>query len=141
MQRRERNWLTVWRSYPCREAKPPVSAGEGDLVYPAWREGKGNVTSTLVGQVARLAPTVVTLGFEINRRHLNEPVSFEVRFQEVSTAPLGIRDSFLPKIQAQIKAITATPEIVADRAFNRLNIAKAYLGKVQFKTLVRLAIG
>ena len=83
----------------------------------------------------------MTLGFEIHRRHLNEPVSFEVRFQEASTAPLGIRDSFLPKIQAQIKAITATPEIIADRVFNRLSIAKAYLGKVQFKTLVRLAIG
>ncbi|HEY9893442.1 MAG TPA: hypothetical protein V6D37_16935, partial [Candidatus Sericytochromatia bacterium] len=110
MQRREGNWLTVWRSYPCREAKPPTSAAEGDLVYPAWMEGNGNVTSTLVGQVARLAPTVVTLGFEINRRHLNELVSFEVRFQEVSSAPLGIQDSFLPKIQAQIKAITATPE-------------------------------
>lgn len=24
-----------------REAKPPVSAAEGDLVYPAWMEGNG----------------------------------------------------------------------------------------------------
>ncbi|HEY9637687.1 MAG TPA: hypothetical protein V6D14_30115 [Coleofasciculaceae cyanobacterium] len=128
--------------FPDWESKPPVTAAEGDLVYPAWMEGTWQVTSTLVDQVAPLAPEVVTPGFESNRRYLNQPISFLVRFQTVSPPSLGISDSasgapwalrFVPlKTQGKntITALTTikTPVVVADRAFNGLNIAKAYLG-------------
>lgn len=107
-------------AFPHWQTKPPVSPATGDLVYPAWMEGNWQVTSILVDQVAPLAPEVVTPGFESNRRHLNEPVSFEVRF--------WARDSLMPKIQAKTNIPNST-EIVADRAFNGLNIAKAYLGE------------
>lgn len=90
--------------FPHWESKPPVTAAEGDLVYPDWMEGTWNVTSTLVDQVAPLAPEVVTPGFESNRRYLNQPVSFLVRFQALSNPPIGrvpatqteISDRFLP---------------------------------------------
>lgn len=110
-------------AFPHWEGKPPVTAAENrDLVYPAWMAGNWQVTSTLVDQVAPLAPEVVTPGFESNRRHLNEPVSFRVRFQEAS------QENLLPKIQTKTNPINST-KIVADRAFNGLNIAKAYLGE------------
>ncbi len=125
--------------FPSWEGKPPVSLAKADLVYPAWMEGNWTVTSTLVDQVAPLAPAVVTPGFESNRRHLNEPVSFAVRFGAVREVPREVRDSFLPIIQASKKAITATkvniPEIVADRAFNGLSIAKAYLGDTAIQSV------
>jgi hypothetical protein len=128
--------------FPDWESKPPVTAAEGDLVYPAWMEGTWQVTSTLVDQVAPLAPEVVTPGFESNRRYLNQPISFLVRFQTVSPPSLGISDStsgaqgalrFVPLKTQGKNTITAlatikTPVVVADRAFNGLNIAKAYLG-------------
>ena len=38
------------------------------------------VTSTLIDLAAPLAPEIVTPGFEGNRRQLNQPVSFVVRF-------------------------------------------------------------
>jgi hypothetical protein len=105
-------------------------------------EGTWNVTSTLVDQVAPLAPKVVTPGFENNRRYLNQPISFLVRFQSVSPPSSGISDRasgaqgalrFLPlKTQGANRGTAPTtiktPTVVADRAFNGLNIAKAYLG-------------
>jgi hypothetical protein len=107
--------------FPHWESKPPVSAATGDLVYPAWMQGNWQVRSILVDQVAPLAPEVVTPGFESNRRHLNESISFAVRFQAVS--------QMLPKIQTSKTSIFNSKEIVADRAFNGLNIGKAYLGE------------
>jgi hypothetical protein len=86
--------------------KLTVQSASGDLIYPDWMAGTWNVTSTLVDLAAPLAPDVVTPGFESNRRSLNVPVSFIVRF---------VRDS--------------SQKLVADRAFNGLNLARAYLGK------------
>jgi hypothetical protein len=119
--------------FPHWESKPPVASAQGDLVYPEWMKGTWNVTSTLVDQVAPLASEVVTPGFESNRRYLNQPVSFLVRFQAVSPPSSGISASFLPlKTQGSNRDTTPTtiktPTVVADRAFNGLNIAKAYLG-------------
>ncbi len=94
---------------------PPVSAAKGDLVYPDWMKGTWNVTSTLVDLVAPLAPEIVTPGFESNRRHLNQPVSFPVRFKTQDAITLA---STKRKNQP----------VVADRAFNGLSIGKAYLG-------------
>lgn len=136
--------------FPHWDTKAPVTVAEGDLVYPDWMEGTWNVTSTLVDQVAPLAPEVVTPGFESNRRYLNEPINFLVRFQSVSTSPMDsapakqtaisdcakrtcIADRFLPlktpnsgRIQGH--SLDENPVVVADRAFNGLNIARAYLG-------------
>jgi hypothetical protein len=136
--------------FPHWETKPPVTAAVGDLVYPVWMEGTWNVTSTLVDQVAPIAPEVVTPGFESNRRYLNQPVNFLVRFQSVSSSPMDsapakqtaisdcakrtcIADRFLPlktpnSGPIQGHSLDETPVVVADRAFNGLNIAKAYLG-------------
>lgn len=116
-------------AFPHWDSKPPVSPATGDLVYPAWMEGNWQVTSILVDQVAPLAPEVVTPGFESNRRHLNEPVSFEVRFRAI------VRDSLMPKIQATKTLVLNSTEIVADRAFNGLNIAKAYLGESSIESV------
>lgn len=119
--------------FPNWESKPPVSTAKGDLVYPDWMKGTWTVTSTLVDQVAPLAPEVVTPGFESNRRYLNQPVSFQVRFQAESKLPLGISTRLLPlnfhrETQSIVDSNLKTLSIVADRAFNGLNIAKAYLG-------------
>lgn len=115
--------LDRFAEFPHWQSKPPVSPATGDLVYPAWMEGNWQVTSILVDQVAPLAPEVVTPGFESNRRHLNDPVSFEVRFQAVQ------KDSLMSKIQTTKTPAFNSTEILADRAFNGLNIGKAYLGE------------
>jgi len=104
--------------FPHWADKPPVSAAEGDLVYPEWMEGIWNVTSTLVDLVAPLAPDVVTPGFESNRRYLNDPVTFPVRF--VKASPLGRGRVILP--------LNVHTAVVADRVFNGLSIARTYLG-------------
>ena len=119
--------------FPSWEGKPPVNSAEGDLIYPDWMEGTWQVTSTLVDQVAPLAPDLVTPGFESNRRYLNEPVRFLVRFQAVKSGLSAISDRFLPlKIQNSqrflLPRFNESVPVVADRAFNGLNIAKAYLG-------------
>ena len=130
--------------FPHWESKAPVSAAEGDLVYPDWMEGTWNVTSTLVEQVAPLAPEVVTPGFESNRRYLNQPVSFLVRFHATndplrlspSATQTAISDRVLRFIPLKIPSSPPSPlprpgkslTVVADRAFNGLNIAQAYLG-------------
>lgn len=95
-------------SFPNWEGKPAVQTAKGDLVYPNWFAGDWNVTTTLLDQAAPLAPDVTTPGFESNRAYLNQPIAFAVWF-----VPTGDR----------------TPALVSDRAFNGLNLSKAYLGK------------
>ena len=135
--------------FPNWEDKPPVTVAEGDLVYPDWMEGTWQVTSTLVEQVAPLAPDVITPGFESNRRYLNQPVSFLVRFQAVgnqlSTIPDRTTDGgsvlrFFPLTlrrseSSPLPLSPETPVVVADRAFNGLNIAKAYLGDTKVQSV------
>lgn len=84
--------------------KPPVQAAKGDLGYPDWFAGDWQVTTTLVDLAAPIAPDVVTPGFESNRAYLNQPVPFAVRF------------------------VQRGRQLVSDRAYNGLNLAKAYLG-------------
>ena len=115
--------------FPNWDSKPPVQVASGDLVYPDWMAGTWEVTSTLVDMVAPLAPDFVTPGFESNRRYLNQPTRFQVRFlanRKVNNLePLEMMPLSLPI--ASNKAL-AKKGIVADRAFNGLKIAKAYLG-------------
>ncbi len=61
---------------------------------------------------------IITPGFEGNRQYLNQPVSFPVRFV---------------RKQQYVYAFNTFPwkntdVVVADRAFNGLNLARAYLG-------------
>ncbi len=86
-----------------------LQPAKGDLAYPEWMLGKWQVTSTLVDLVAPLAPDIITPGFASNRQYLNVPVKFDVKF-----------------IRKQ--PISALSHVVADRTFNGLSLAKAYLG-------------
>lgn len=91
-------------TFPDWHNKPPVDRATGDLIYPNWIAGTWRVKSTLIDLVAPLAPEIVTPGFESNREYVNQPIEFDVRFAEQSKG------------------------VIADRAFNGLNIARAYLG-------------
>jgi hypothetical protein len=104
-------------SFPNWESKPTVAVAKGDLIYPDWMAGTWNVAITLVDLAAPLAPNIVTPGFEGNRKYLQQPVLFKVRFQPEKNIGfiLNNRDKLAKKI-------------VADRSFNGLNIARAYLG-------------
>jgi hypothetical protein len=107
-------------NFPQWEKLTSVQPASGDLVYPEWMAGSWQVTSTLVDLVAPLAPEIVTPGFAGNRRQLNQPVSFVVRFVKEKPSIAGL------KIFSRIDY--KSPMIVADRAFNSLNLARAYLG-------------
>ncbi|WP_263970944.1 DUF6816 family protein [Leptolyngbya sp. NIES-2104] len=91
-------------TFPDWHNKPPVDRATSDLIYPSWIAGTWRVKSTLFDLVAPLAPEIVTPGFESNRDYVNQPIEFNVRFAEQSNG------------------------VIADRAFNGLNIARAYLG-------------
>ncbi len=104
--------------YPDWKSLPPTRpTGGADLAYPDWFEGSWQATSTLVDLVAPLAPEVNSPGFEGNRTLLEKPVDFVVRFVH------------RPGQRSRIPALPTPMEIVSDRAFNGLNIAKAYLGE------------
>ncbi len=107
--------------FPNWQNKPVVEAATGDLIYPNWMAGEWMVTSTLVDLVAPLAPEIITPGFESNRQFLNQPIQFQVRFKPVESYQATATVSLIPVIQSQ-------PVIVADRAFNGLNIGRATLG-------------
>ncbi|MDB9374391.1 DUF6816 family protein [Nodularia sphaerocarpa] len=106
-------------NFPQWEQLTSVQPAEGDLVYPDWFAGSWEVTSTLVDLVAPLAPDIVTPGFESNRQQLNQPVTFLVRFIREKPPITGLK--LIPKI-------AKSSILIADRAFNSLNLARAYLG-------------
>ena len=118
--------------FPNWNSSPPAQAVKGDLVYPAWMAGTWNVTSTLVDLVAPLAPKIVTPGFEKNRQYLQKPVKFLVRFVEEKTLIQSkSSDNFPLQILKGVSSNFTQNQplkIVADRAFNGLSIAQAYLG-------------
>lgn len=109
--------------FPNWHTKPAIpTAVEGDLIYPNWFLGEWSVTSTLVDLAAPLSPTIVSPGFDSNRSSLNQPIVFPVKF--VATAGLPDRKSLIPTRQT----LSAMPSVVADRAFNGMSLARAYLG-------------
>lgn len=113
-------------TFPHWDHPPLTQPAKGDLFYPDWMIGTWSVTSTLVDLVAPLAPEIVSPGFESNRRTLNQPVTFLVRF--VSAAqPQPSRNKLLIPGEPLQNAHT----VIADRAFNGLNLARAYLGDRQ----------
>ncbi|HLP89386.1 MAG TPA: hypothetical protein VK184_12440 [Nostocaceae cyanobacterium] len=107
--------------FPQWEKLTSVKPAKGDLIYPDWMAGTWKVTSTLVDLAAPLAPNIVTPGFESNRRQLNQPISFLVRFVKVKPPISGLK--IIPKLDHQAEIL------VADRAFNSLNLSRAYLGE------------
>ncbi|MEO0540543.1 MAG: DUF6816 family protein [Cyanobacteria bacterium P01_A01_bin.105] len=107
--------------FPNWSGKPSVGVSKGDLAYPEWMAGTWRMTSTLTEMVAPLAPAVVTPGFEGNRKFLNEPISAPIRFVSAKVADgrwFG-RARELRELREQV---------VSDRAFNGLSLARAYLG-------------
>lgn len=112
-----------WRTLPPLET---VQTGE-DLEYPAWMAGRWQVTSTLLDQVAPLAPEIVTPGFEQNRVLINQAIAFPVQF--IPQTQFFYTNLTLPTV------LPSEPPIVADRAFNGLHIAQAYLGETGVKAV------
>jgi hypothetical protein len=119
-------------SYPDWHGKPALNPNFEEVAYPAWIAGNWICKSTLIDMVAPLAPTVTTPGFEGNRKYLNEPVSFEVRFGATKTKPMA-RWGFPTGINF---SRSAQDKIVVDRAFNGLSIATAYLGEGAVRSVV-----
>lgn len=107
-------------NFPQWEKLTSVQPAKGDLGYPEWMAGTWQVKSTLVDLAAPLAPKIITPGFEGNRQQLNKSVSFLVRFIKAENPVSGLK--FLPTINNNSSIL------IADRAFNSLNLAKAYLG-------------
>ena len=118
--------------YPDWNAQPKVTQHEGELSYPEWFRGQWTATSTLIEQIAPLAPEIVTPGFESNRQYINKPIEFTVQF--IPTDPHKA-DKFSPLSLPRLKSNPPVPLIVADRAFNGLNIATAYLGAANVKSV------
>ncbi|MDJ0662471.1 MAG: hypothetical protein QNJ42_23750 [Crocosphaera sp.] len=110
-------------AYPNWNGKPNISQPNTDLIYPKWMEGTWTATSILREQIAPLAPEIVTPGFEKNKKYLNQPFTFKVRFNPQKPAN--------PSILSLASLSPKQDFIVADRAFNGENIAQAYLGEDQ----------
>ena len=114
-------------NFPNWTDKPPVQTAVGDLVYPTWMSGAWSMTTTLVDMAAPLAPDIMTPGFEGNRQFLNRPVECTVRF--VAAQPQVSSDRLVPAI------VSHTPQVISDRGFNGLNLARAYLGEEAVKAV------
>jgi hypothetical protein len=111
-------------AFPHWGNKPSLPVAQGDLVYPDWLRGDWQLTSTLVDLVAPLAPDFVTPGFEGNLDQLGVPVSCPVRFVAVQR-----------RSQSLIPVVIGPPQTVADRAFNGLSMARAYLSEATVKAV------
>lgn len=111
-------------AFPNWGTKPALPAAQGDLVYPDWLRGDWLLTSTLVDLAAPLAPELISPGFEGNRDQLGIDVSCPVRF-------VGVQR----RSQRLIPTVTGPPQTVADRAFNGLSLARAYLSDATVKAV------
>lgn len=111
-------------AFPNWGNKPALPAAQGDLIYPDWLRGDWLLTSTLVDLAAPLAPDLVSPGFEGNRDQLEISVSCPVRF-------VGAQQ----RSQSLIPTVSGPPQTVADRAFNGLSLARAYLGEATVKAV------
>lgn len=105
-------------TFPDWSNKPPVQPSEGDLVYPDWMDGSWRMTSTLLEMVAPVAPDVITPGFEGNRQFLDVAIEANIRFRKDRVN----QGKFLNR------PLKITEGVVSDRAFNGLNLGRAYLG-------------
>ncbi|MEM9451063.1 MAG: DUF6816 family protein, partial [Cyanobacteria bacterium P01_E01_bin.6] len=117
--------------YPHWNTKPPVEMATGELAYPDWFEGTWQARTTLVDAVAPLAPDVVTPGFDSNQDYLNQPVSFQARFIRQSSVSESSPNRFFAQWigRSPQQSSQHDPIIVADRAFNGLNLMRATLNQ------------
>lgn len=106
--------------YPNWQGKPPVQPSRGDLIYPDWFKGNWMVTTTLLDMMAPLAPDITTPGYESNRQFLNQPIAFKVHFIEAEAEGINALLSLVRN--------RGEKQIISDRAFNGMSLAKAYLG-------------
>jgi hypothetical protein len=120
-------------TFPDWQTKPTVPPVQGDLVYPGWLAGSWSMSSTLVEMVAPLAPEVTTPGFAGNRQFLNQPVVCQVRFLPANVVERN--KAILPLLSLPTQSLV-NAQIVSDRAFNGLNLTKAYLGDRVFRVWV-----
>ncbi|MBE9135901.1 hypothetical protein IQ254_01560 [Nodosilinea sp. LEGE 07088] len=111
-------------AFPDWGTKSSLPSAQGDLVYPDWLRGEWQLTSTLIDLAAPLAPDMVTPGFEGNREQVGVPVDCPVRFVAVAQRALGL-----------VPLLTGDTQTVADRAFNGLSLARAYLGEAAVKAV------
>ncbi|HEY9619202.1 MAG TPA: hypothetical protein V6C78_02480 [Crinalium sp.] len=111
--------------YPNWQMKPLAQTARGDLIYPNWFSGDWTVKTTLVDLQAPLAPDLITPGFESNRELLDQSIAFQVRF--IESQNLQMNGIALP-IPIPVIFHEMPRQIISDRAFNGLNLAKAYLG-------------
>ncbi len=110
--------------FPQWQSQPQIGKLEGQLIYPAWFKGRWLATSTLIEQIAPLAPDLVTPGFDRNRTYLDRSIAFKVQFiplQVKAAAPSLLN---LPRRNQSLDLA----KIVPDRAYNGYNISIAYLG-------------
>ena len=107
--------------YPQWQSKISLPTPEQDLNFPQWFKGKWQVTSILKEQIAPLAPQFQTPGFEQNQEYIDREINFNVQY--VPTIELPKQDKFVPAV------VPKKEMIIADRAFNGLAIAQAYMGK------------
>lgn len=118
--------------YPNWDRQIQVSQHEGELTYPEWFRGRWIATSTLLEQIAPLAPGIVTPGFESNRQYIDRPIEFTVQFVPTNLTKVV---KFSPLNLPRLKSSLPASQIVADRAFNGLKIATAYLGAANVKSV------
>ena len=121
-------------AFPNWLEKPPVDPAEGDLVYPNWLAGSWVMTSTLVEMLAPLAPDVTTPGFEGNQQFLHNPIRTQVRFVPSTALRRGALP--IPLLSLPTGGSLVKTAVVSDRAFNGLNLAKAYFGDRIFRVWV-----
>ncbi len=110
--------------FPQWQSQPQIGKLEGQLIYPEWFKGRWLATSTLLEQIAPLAPDLVTPGFDRNRTYLDRPIEFKVQFVPLAVKATAPNLLSLPRPN---KSIDLT-KIVPDRAYNGYNISIAYLG-------------
>ncbi len=110
-------------AYPDWRSKPELNSTFEEVAYPNWMAGTWTCESTLIDMVAPLAPKVTTPGFEGNRKYLNQPVQFDVRFGPTTTK--AKRTFGFPTI---MNFSFSQEKVVVDRVFNALSISRAYLG-------------
>lgn len=121
------------QAFPDWTSKPTVQASDGDLVYPKWMAGTWRMSSTLISMAAPLAPEIVTPGFEGNRQFLHKAVPALIRFVPRVASKGSFLGRSLPALLEE--ADEEDIEIVSDRAFNGLSLARAYLGNDWIKAV------
>ncbi len=128
------------QAFPNWQSKPTVQVSEGDLAYPKWMAGTWRMSSTLIDMVAPLAPEIVTPGFEGNRQFLHKAIPAVIRFIP-KAAPRGrFLNQPLPDRRSRSSSgpdlvLGDDVEVISDRAFNGLSLARAYLGEEWVKAV------